>query len=137
MEKSEGKLYFKDLFQYVNPLIIYTVVELITGLLGRWLLQKFGGSVQQGFYTLSYQIGAIIILFTTSLTPFLMREFSITFGKKDIESMSSMFRRLIPLMYGITAFLSCFVAVYSYEITNIIGEGKYKGAEIVVTIMDF
>jgi O-antigen/teichoic acid export membrane protein len=137
IQKEEGKYYLKDLYRYIYPLIIYTAVGLVTGIVDRWLLQKFGGSIQQGYFTLSFKIGAIIALFTVSLTPLLMREFSIAFGKKDMEIMRAMFRRYLPIMYTITAYLSCFVAVQYDKIVLIFGGGEYKKAGFVVMIMAF
>ncbi len=137
IDKKEGKQYFRDLYRYVYPLITYTIVGLVTVLVDRWLLQKFGGSIQQGYFTLSFKIGAIISLFTVSLTPLLMREFSVSFGKKDIKSIRAMFRKYLPVMYLITAYLSCFVAVQYDKVVLIIGGEEYRSAGVVVLIMAF
>lgn len=110
---------------------------LITGILDRWLLQVFSGSVQQGFFGLSYQIGALCFLFTSAMTPLLMREFSIAFGNKDLTQMSVLFRRYIPLLYSIAAYFSCFIALQADKVIYIFGGNKYKGAIMAVTIMAF
>ncbi len=137
IKKEEGKYYLKSMYRYIYPLAIYTVVGLVVGILDRWLLQKFGGSIQQGYFTLSFKISAIISLFTVSLTPLLMREFSISFGKKDIKNMRAMFRRYLPIMYTIAAYLSCFVAAQYDRIVLIVGGNEYKEAGLVVMIMAF
>jgi len=137
IKREDSKDYFKDLFRYVNPLAVYIIVALVVGVLDRWLLQKFGGSIQQGFFTLSFKISDIISLFTASLTPLLIRDLSVAFSKKDMEGMRILFRRYVPLMYGITALFSCFVAVQSDKIVSIIGGDEYRGAGIVVMVMAF
>ena len=137
IEKKERNYYLKDLFRYVYPLLIYMLVGLVTGLVDRWLLQKFGGSIQQGYFTLAFKIDAIIFLFTASLTPLLMREFSIAFSNKDMEKMKVMFRRYLPIMYSITAYLSCFVAVQYDKIALIFGGGEYKKAGLIIMVMAF
>lgn len=137
INKEEGKYYLKDLYKYIYPLAIYTVVGLVVGILDRWLLQKFGGSIQQGYFTLSFKISAIISLFTVSMTPLLMREFSIAFGKKDIKNMRTMFRRYLPVMYALAAYLSCFVAAQYDKIVLIVGGNQYKEAGLVLMIMAF
>lgn len=137
IKKEEGKKYARDLYQYTYPLAIYTIASLAAGIVDRWLLQRFGGSIQQGYFTLSLKISAIIVLFTSSLTPLLMREFSIAFGRKDLKNMRVMFGRYLPMMCAITAYLSCFVATQYDKITLIFGGGKYKDAGLVVMIMAF
>jgi len=134
---EENKKYIKNLFKYINPLIGLITIAFVIGFLDRWLLQKFGGSIQQGFYTLSLKIGAVYFLFARSLTQLLTREFSVAFGKNDINQMRFMFRRYIPLIYGIIAYFACFVATQSDRIIYIIGGNEYEGARVVMIIMAF
>lgn len=131
------KSYIQEFYNYSHPLFIYALVGLIVGILDRWLLQYFAGSVQQGFFGLSYQIGAICFLFTSAMTPLLMREFSIAFGKNDIEQIAVLFRRYIPLLYSITAYFCCFIAIQANKVIYIMGGNRYSEAVGAVTIMAF
>ena len=101
----------------------------------RWLLQVFSGSVQQGLYGLSYQIGAICFLFTGAMTPLITREFSIAYAKQDIPHMAYLFRRYIPLLYGIAAFFSCFIAMQAENVAYIFGGAKFHDAALAIAIM--
>jgi O-antigen/teichoic acid export membrane protein len=101
------------------------------------MLQKFSGSVEQGFYGLSYQIGAICFLFTSAMTPLITREFSIAFGENNLPEMSRVFRRYIPMLYAIAAYFACFIAVESSKVTTIIGGGQFSNAVVPVAIMSF
>ncbi len=129
------KTYTKEFYDYSHPLFVYALVGLNVGILDRWLLQMFSGSVEQGFYGLSYRIGAICFLFTSAMTPLIMREFAIAFDKKDIQEMSRLFRRYIPMLYAIAAFFACFIAVESSKVTFIMGGEKFQQASFTVMIM--
>lgn len=129
--------YAKEFYQYSHPLFIYALVGLFVGILDRWLLQIFSGSVQQGFYGLSYQIGAICFLFTSAMTPLIMREFSIAYAKRDLTQMAHLFRRYIPLLYGIAAFFSCFIAMQAENVAYIFGGAKFNDAALAIAIMAF
>ncbi len=129
--------YLREFYQYSHPLLIYAIVGMIVGIFDRWLLQFYSGSIQQGFYSLSYQIGAICFLFTSAMTPLLMREFSIAHGNKDVTRMALLFRRYIPLLYSIAAYFSCFIAVQADKVIFIFGGDKYKEAVMTVAIMAF
>lgn len=129
--------YFKEFYTYSHPLFVYALIGLIVGILDRWLLQYFSGSIQQGFFGLSYQIGAACFLFTSAMTPLLMREFSIAYGKQDLSEMARLFRRYIPLLYSIAAYFSCFIAVQSDKVVYIFGGDKFKESAAVLTIMAF
>ena len=131
------KAYTKEFYDYSHPLFVYALVGLIVGILDRWLLQYFSGSVEQGFYGLSYKIGAICFLFTGAMTPLITREFAITFDKKDIPEMARLFRRYIPMLYAIAAYFACFIAVEASKVTYIIGGEKFQHATLAVMIMAF
>lgn len=133
----EVKKYIQEFYRYSHPLFIYNLLGMITGIFDRWLLQVCGGSIQQGFLGLSYQIGAICFLFSSAMTPIITREFSIAYNKKSLHLISSLFRRHIPLLYSITAFLACFIAVNADKVALIIGGDKFKDAIVAVAIMAF
>lgn len=134
---SKIKAYTKEFYDYSHPLFVYALVGLIVGILDRWLLQYFSGSVEQGFYGLSFRIGAICFLFTGAMTPLIMREFAIAFDKKNIPEMARLFRRYIPMLYAIAAYFACFIAVEASKVTYIIGGEKFEHATLPVMIMAF
>jgi len=134
---AQVKTYAKEFFSYSHPLFVYALVGLIVGILDRWMLQKFGGSVEQAFYGLSYQIGAVCFLFTSAMTPLITREFAIAFGEKDLREMARLFRRYIPMLYAIAAYFACFIAVQADKVTFIMGGGKFQQATLAVMIMAF
>lgn len=129
--------YLREFYSYSHPLFIYALVGLVVGILDRWLLQVFSGSIQQGFYSLSYQIGTICFLFTSAMTPLIMREFSIAFSRDDIKHMAVLFRRYIPMLYSIAAYFSCFIAVQADKVVHIFGGSSFDKAALAVSIMAF
>lgn len=135
ISKDQIRAYAKEFYQYSHPLFVLAIVGLFTASLDRWLLQVFSGSVQQGFYGLSYQIGAVCFLFTSAMTPLITREFSIAYAKLDLKQMAYLFRRYIPLLYGITAFLSCFLAMQAENVAYIFGGEKFLDASLAIAIM--
>lgn len=137
ISKDQVLAYAKEFYQYSHPLFVYALVGLIVGILDRWLLQVFSGSVQQGFYGLSYQIGAVCFLFTGAMTPLITREFSIAFAKQDLNQMAHLFRRYIPLLYGIAAYFSCFIAMQAENVAYLFGGAKFHDADLVIAIMSF
>ena len=131
------KAYAKEFYNYSHPLFVYALIGLIVGILDRWLLQYFSGSVEQGFYGLSYRIGAICFLFTGAITPLITREFAIAFDKKNIPEMARLFRRYIPMLYAIAAYFACFIALQADKVTFIMGGANFQQAALSVTIMAF
>ena len=134
---SQFKDYGKEFYEYSHPLFTFSLVWMIVGILDRWLLQHFGGSVEQGFYTLSYQVGMLCFLFTSAMTPLITREFAIAHGNNNIPELTRLFRRYIPLFYTISAYFACFLAVQSEKVIFIIGGKTFGDANWAVAIMAF
>ena len=137
LSRGQTRRYFHEFYHYCHPLFTYSLIGLIVGLLDRWLLQIYAGSVQQGFYGLSYQIGSLCFLFTGAMTPLFTRELSIAFSNGDLPRMAELFRRYIPMLYSVAAFFSCFIAVQANKVVYIFGGNKFEGAATAVTIMAF
>ena len=135
LKKEQIKKYTKEFYEYSHPLFVYAFIGMIVVIFDRWILQKFAGSVQQGFFGLSAQIGAVCFLFTSALTSLITREFSIAYRHNNINEMARLFRRYIPLLYGIAAFFGCFACIQADKITCLFGGSKFAGAALPVAIM--
>ena len=129
------KNYIIEFWKYSHPIIVISWIALLVGVLEIWLLQKFAGSVQQGYYGLAFKISKICLLFSGSLYPLLMREFSISFGKKDMDKMRKLFTRYIPIIYVAVSFLVIFISINSGKIVFLFAGKKFLHAKIPVAIM--
>lgn len=132
---DQFKRYAREFYHYSHPLFTYSVVGLFSGILGRWLLQVFSGSVEQGFFGFSAQIGAMCFLCANSMTPLLLREFSIAHDRQDLAGMAVMFRKYVPFLYSVTAYFSCFVALHSDMMIRVFGGASYVPAGTAVILM--
>lgn len=135
LSKTQIKDYVKEFYEYSKPLFVFAVAGVITGIFDRWLLQKFAGSIQQGYFGLSYQIGAACLVFTSAMSILIMREFAIAFKNNDIGEMARLFRRYIPLLYAIAAFLGCFACINASKIAYLFGGKQYADAVLPLAIM--
>lgn len=134
---EEVRSYCREFIDYSHPLFVYSLIGLVAGVFDRWILQFFSGSVEQGYYGLSYQIGAVCLIFTSAMTPLITREFAVAYADGDLKQMAHLFRRYIPLLYSIAAYFSCFIAVQADTVIQIIGGETFRGAFLVVAIMAF
>lgn len=137
LSNQEIKGYSQEFYDYSAPLVTFAFVALLANVLDRWLLQKFAGSIEQGFYGLSYKIGAICFLFTSAMTPLLTREFAKAYGEKDLAHMSLLYQRYIPMLYTIAAFFAVFMAVQADKVSLIFGGSQFQGATLAIAIMAF
>ena len=133
--KEKFNQYTKEFYKYSAPLITCSLFALFIGIFDRWILQEFSGSIQQGFYQLSFSIGTVCFIFTSAMTPLFLREFSIAYKELNIEKMRRLFSTILPRLYIISAFFAVFFTLYADKITIIIGGDNFKGAKLATAIM--
>ncbi len=128
---------FKEFYSFCSPLFFFNLIAIAIGIFDIWLLQKISGSVEVGFYGLAYSISAMCFLFTSAMTPIIMREFSKSIEKKDFENVRDLFRRYVPMLYAISAYFSVFVAFHAADLLLIFTDQRYEGAYMALVIMAF
>jgi len=124
-------------WSYSNPLLVYSLMGLIVGLGDRWLLQSFAGAEQQGYFGISFKVGAFIFLFTSAVIPLLIREFSKSLVKKDMQRIRILFVKNSKLLYFLASLLAVYVFFNADLVTSLFGGEEFKEAGFVVSLMAF
>ena len=135
LDNKSFKGYFSEFYIYSSPLFIVGIFALISGFGERWILQYYGGSIEQGYYSFSYAFASIIFLFTGSMSPLFTREFSIAWINKDFIQMRKLYNKIIPLLIIVATYLSFFVVFNSNTIVKLILGDSYADAAIIISIM--
>lgn len=133
-EKAEKEKFNEFIISYAQPLIVTMLVGFVFLYFDRWFLQVIGGSTQQGYYALSERLGMIIFIFTSAMTPLIMREFAFAYEERDMARLSGLFER-IKIFIFIAAVAGCFMSVQSEAIVTLFAGDKYSDAIIPVAIM--
>lgn len=135
LPRMKRKFFEAEFFSYSHPLFVQSLLSFFMLTAERWLLQWFDGSTQQGFYALSQKISMACFLFVSAMTPLLMREFSIAWGKKNIAVMGGLLNRFAPMLYILAAYFSCFTLAEGKTIVEFFGGSQFLAAITPVQIM--
>ncbi len=133
----ETKTYLSRYLAYSAPLFAYSIIALAVSFLQRWLLQIYGGSMQQGYFGISNQISAFIIIFSSALSPLLLREFSLAMGNNDMQKIADQFQRFIPMFYSMAAYFCVFIMFQIQIIVLLFGGRNFGDAVVPAAIMSF
>jgi O-antigen/teichoic acid export membrane protein len=137
LTRRHVRTYSHEFMSYSHPLMVNSIFILAVAIGDRWLLQKYAGSTEQGYYSLALKLVSICFLFTTSMVPLFTREIATSHEKNDLKKIRRLFNRNIPLFYFIAAYFSMFIALNSKQIVGIIGGEHYLLAAPVIAIMAF
>lgn len=135
LSPAQSRAYSREFFDYSHPLFVQALLSFLLLTAERWLLQWFDGSAEQGFFALSQKVSMACFLFVSAMTPLIMRELSIAWGRKDRETMARLLTRFAPLLYVVAAYFSCFTLAEGPALVNIFGGAQFAAAILPVQIM--
>lgn len=131
----ENAAYSKEFFNYSHPLFVQALLSFLFLAAERWLLQWFDGSAEQGFFALSQKVSMACFLFVSAMTPLVMRELSIAWGKQDRQLMGSLLARFAPMLFVVAAYFSCFTVAEGQTLVFFFGGAEFAAAILPVQIM--
>jgi O-antigen/teichoic acid export membrane protein len=123
---------FKD---YCSPLLLYTWVGFFYTFADLWLLQRFGGATQQGYYAIGARIAAVTLIATTSILQVFWKEISDAHEKRDTERIKNLYFVVSRRLYFISALISCALIPFSREILSLVLGPAYAAAWLPLSIM--
>ena len=123
--------------QFCTPLIVYGIFGFISNIFDRWFLQITDGSVQQGYFSISFRWISIVMIFTTSIISIFWREVSFAYNKKNIEQVNKIYFKSLKPIYLLSIFSAIVVYMNSEKIIKLFLHEDYYGAISVLKIMAF
>lgn len=126
-----------ETWRFIRPLVLYSVVGIMVGIFEKWLLQVFGGAIEQGYFWFGLRVQQFCIMFTMAFMPLIVREYAIAHDQGDNERVVGLYKRYIPLFVLFAGYLAFFVAVEAEKLTFIVGGKQFKDSSIVTAILMF
>lgn len=123
--------------RYCLPLIPYTWVGFAYEFADRWLLQEFGGSLEQGYYAVSAQIAAISLIATTSILNILWKEVAEAHYCGDVLRAATLYRRVSRALLLFAAAIAGFLLPWAEQLLNGLLGVAYAGGAATLAVMFF
>jgi O-antigen/teichoic acid export membrane protein len=115
---------FREFAVYCTPLIVYGCVGFLYVFADRWLLQRFGGAEQQGFFAIGQQVANISLIATTSILRVFWKEVAEALHRQDHKRVRALYGSVSRSLFFVGASISCLLIPYSREIlTRTVGIG--------------
>jgi len=128
----------KVLFEYwvfCRPLIIIAFLSFLYEFLDRWLLQRFGGAEQQGFYQISAQFAVVSLLATMSILNIFWKEIAEANKQNNHERVRRLYHKVSRSLLMLGAVISCFLIPWAEELTVLLLGEAYSNAWPVLAVM--
>ena len=122
-------------WNYCKPIIPPLFIGFIAVFSERWMLQFWGGSVQQALFSVADQFAVVVLLAATAILRILWKEFSDTYAKKDFERLKSTYTKSSRLIFFSCALIAGFSIPWSEDFILIILGKDYIGSVTPLMIM--
>ena len=128
---------FCQLKVYCTPLLIYSIVGGGVEFLDRWLLQKFGGSIEQGFYSMSYILGSSIMLIPSAMLKVHWKEVAESSRTGNSLLAFQYYKVGCHLAFISSSLMVGFMIPWSRTILSLLAGSAYSEGASVLTVMMF
>jgi O-antigen/teichoic acid export membrane protein len=136
-DESSLKYVLYAYIRYCRPLIIIAIFSFCYGMVDRWLLQRFGGAGQQGFYQVASQLSTISLLATTSILNILWKEIAEASECGEHARVAALHQKTSRLLVGLASVVSCFLAPWADQLVDVLLGNAYHAAWPVLYLMLF
>jgi O-antigen/teichoic acid export membrane protein len=116
----------REFKNYCAPLLLYTWVGFLYAFADYWLLQRFGGAVQQGYYAVGIQFASISLLATTSMIQVFWKEIADAHARGNVVRTQELYHKVSRSLFFLGAFASCILIPFSREILSLLLGPAYE-----------
>ena len=134
---EKPKEIFLEFKNFCYPLLPYTIVGFFYSFLDLWLLQIFGGSIEQGYYAVGLRFSSIILIVTTSITQIFWKEISDLIEKKEDLKVAILYEKTSQIFFVTSMILSAFLIANTNEIILVTLGENFEPAIIPTSLMFF
>jgi O-antigen/teichoic acid export membrane protein len=127
-EEATFRSLFREFYDYCAPLVVYTIVGFLNSFANVWMLQKYGGAVQQGYFSVGQKFSTICLLATSSILAVFWKEISEAFHQGNRARLRYFFEKTIKVLMFAGACGSCFLVPFSRDIIKFFLGRQYENA---------
>ncbi|HEY6926268.1 MAG TPA: oligosaccharide flippase family protein, partial [Steroidobacteraceae bacterium] len=81
-------------WHFCRPLILIALTAFLYDFADKWLLQRFAGANQQGFYQIAAQLATVSLLATTSILNIFWKEIAEASGRQDHARLAHLYNKV-------------------------------------------
>jgi len=136
VEQEDGfSQVFGEFKFYCLPLVFYGIVSFVYSFADVWLLQKFGGAVQQGFFSVGLRFSSLCLIATTSMLSVFWKEIAEANKQGNKERLYQLYSKISRILIFVGAVGACFLVPFSREILVVLLGKEYEAGWICLAIM--
>ncbi len=126
-----------EFWHYCRPLVPYAWLGFAYEFADRWLLQHYAGSMQQAYYSIAFQYGAIASIVTASILNIFWKEIAEAHHQQNHDRVALLYRQVSRRLFFVAAACAGYFAPWAEDILRITLGAAYVGGAATLMIMFF
>jgi O-antigen/teichoic acid export membrane protein len=122
-------------WSYCAPMLPYVGIGFVAQFADRWVLQNYGGSIQQSYYAVASQFSVVALLATNSILRIFWKEIAEANHRADNERMYKLYRTVCRLLFFCGALVAGFAIPWAKELLRLVLGNAYTGGTVAFSIM--
>lgn len=131
------RTYVQRWWRFAKPLLLLQYYLPVVAYLGVYLIQRWYGSAEQGYYALALQWSAFAMVFTNAAVWIFWREIAHHSASGDLRLAALTYEKFSRLFVFLVLVLSCWLSAGSGLLVQIVAGDRYLAASRVLAIMAF
>jgi O-antigen/teichoic acid export membrane protein len=124
-------------WRFTRPLVLLQYYLPVVAYLGFFLIQRWYGSEEQGYYALALQWSAFALVFTTSGVWIFWREIAHHSAARDLRQTARVYLQFSALFFFLALVLSCGLSAGSTLLVQVVAGERFRSAGAVLAILAF
>jgi O-antigen/teichoic acid export membrane protein len=129
------KLLFGKYMSYCLPLVPYSIVGFAYAFADRWLLQHYGGGVEQAYYSVGAQFANVALIATSSLLTIFWKEIAEAHHRGDNARIGMLYKKVSRVLFLTGAVIAGFLIPWAEDLLRLILGAAYAGGATTLAIM--
>lgn len=129
--------YLKRWWRFARPLVLLQIYLPLVAYLGIWLVQRWYGAAEQGFYALALQWSTLALVFTNAGVSIFWREIAQQSAGDSPHLAARTYMVFSRMLFFISIVLACGLSAGSELLVHIVAGPAFAPAIAVVAIMAF
>jgi O-antigen/teichoic acid export membrane protein len=126
---------WQEFLPFCLPIVPYAAVGFVYEYSDRWLLQNFGGALQQGYFAAALQYGALGALATTAIINVLWKELAEAHYQRRTEAFGTLHRRVSRGLYFLAASVAGGLVPWARELVSLMLGPAFAGGAPAFAVM--
>lgn len=126
---------FRKYLSYCLPMISYSAIGFAYTFADKWLLQIYGGGVQQAYYAVGAQFSGIALIATSSILSIFWKEIAEAHHRGDRARVGKLYRKVSRLLFLVGAMIAGFLIPWSEPLLRLMLGAAYAGGAMTMAIM--